>query len=328
MKVLIIKLGAIGDVVHTTVIATAIKQCFKDAEVHFLTVPSMVPLLKEHPHIDKVLEWNPAFRKSFKYLLEVAAIGRKEKYDAVFNMTRALRNILLSYLMFPKKVIGKRNYGKSWVEEYFLTAKSLFPELQLPSRLYLSVSEDAKFNVEELLAGYPSPYFLLFPTGGSDRTRQGRIWGLESWNILAKELLQNYGGTIFVSGSAGEAEYHSSLDDVVVLSGKCSLMETLALMSKSEFVISGDSGPAHMASALGVKTIALCGSTSPDKIKPYGDNGFEVSSPNDCRFCWQKKCKYLKNSTDKITPCMSAITPSMVISKIKNIEEALDKLKL
>lgn len=323
-KVLIIKLGAIGDVVHTTVISSAIKQLYPEVEVHFLTVPSMVPLLENHPHIDKVIEWNPKYRKSFKYLLEVASQGRKEKYDVIFNMTRALRNIVLSSLMFPKQVVGKQNFGKSWVEEYFLTAKAIIKDLRLPERLYLSVNHDSRQKIDEFLSSYNAPYYLLFPAGSSDKHRQGRIWGMDSWKELTSAL-KSLGGTVFVSGSSEEFEEHLVIDNALVVSGQHSLMETLALMERADYVISGDSGPAHLASALGTATIALCGSTSPDKIKPFGKNGFAIPSPNECRFCWAKKCKFLDDSGEKISPCMKAITPNMVVEKIKEIALTLDK---
>ena len=310
-KFLIIKLGAIGDVVHTTVIATAIKQKYPNSEVHFLTVPSMKSLLENHPHIDKVLEWNPAYRKSFKYLLKVAFQGRKEHYDVVFNMTRALRNIALSYLMCPRRVIGKQNFGKAWVEEYFLTAKAMMEELELPERLYLSVNDAAREKASNFLNSYPSPHYLFFPGGATDKSRQGRIWGLDAWKELATKLSIK-GGTVFVSGSSVEAEYHSCLDNAVVLSGQYSLTASLALMQQVDYVISGDSGPAHLSAAVGTKTIALCGSTSPDKIKPFGANGYAISSPNTCRFCWKKRCKFLKSSNEIITPCMKAITPESI----------------
>ena len=73
-----------------------------------------------------------------------------------------------------------------------------------------------------------------------------------------------------------------------------------------------------MASAHNIKTLALLGSTSPDKIKPYGQNGYYISADTDCKYCWQKKCKHLTNG-EKYTPCMEKITTDMVINKVREI---------
>ena len=83
-------------------------------------------------------------------------------------------------------------------------------------------------------------------------------------------------------------------------------------------MISGDSGPLHVASAHNIKTLALLGSTSPDKIKPYGKNGYYISAKYKCLYCWNKKCKYLTVNRVQ-TPCMEALSVDEVFEKIKEI---------
>ena len=73
-----------------------------------------------------------------------------------------------------------------------------------------------------------------------------------------------------------------------------------------------------LPSALDVKTLALLGSTSPDKIKPYGVNGHWISSNCECKYCWNKKCKLLQDN-ETYTPCMEALSPEEVFNKITEI---------
>ena len=317
-KILIIKLGAIGDVIHSTVIATSIKQIYPNWEIHFLTSTSIAPMLNDHPHIDKIIEWDNTKRKSFKYLFKIITQLFKEHYEVIFNPTRATRNYLLSYLAFPKKVINKKKHPEvSWVEEYFASAKNIFKDLTLPNRLYLGHNKIAEEKIKKDIKPLSRPIVVLSPGGEADLNREGRTWSLDSWQKLIDILNQNKINVI-ISGSKKERDYHLNLKQATILSGNYNLAETTALLANADLVIAGDTGPAHIAAATGTNTISLLGSTSPDKIKPFGENGYFVASPNQCRFCWSKKCKFTEFS-NKTTPCMQAITPEIVINKIKEL---------
>jgi len=319
-KVLIIKLGAIGDVVHTTIIATAIKQSHPDWEVHYLTLEGMTGLLNEHPHIDKLIVWDRAKRKSFRYFVKIALTLFQEHYDIVFNLTNAIRNVMFSILACPRKIAGKKTYGGLWIEDYFQVAKNLIPELVLPNRLYLGVNELARTEVQDFLKDYPRPYFVISPAGVSDKFRQGRIWDIMKWKKLTELIKNEFGGTVFVCGAKDERDLHELLhaENTVICSGEFSLAKSNALFSCADIMISGDSGPLHVASAHNVNTLALLGSTSPVQIRPYGENGHYISGDFDCKFCWEKKCKLMKDG-EKYTPCMESISPESVVERIKNI---------
>lgn len=316
-KILIIKFGAIGDIVHTSVVATAVKAAYPSCEVHYLTTKGYKAFLELQPDVDKIQLWDVVSAKSKKYLFQRTQELAKEGYDLVFNMTRSLKTILISYLIAPFNVVNKRNFKNvSWVEGHFLNAKRYLPSIFLPERLFWGVDKNLINKLEQEFAQYPRPYIMLFPSGEADNNRQGRTWGVDNWNTLVKELAP-FGGTIFVSGTVSERANHERITGAQILSGKHSLVESCHLMSMADLVISGDSGPAHIAAAYGVKTLALLGSTSIDKIKPFGYNGWAVSSPNQCNSCWKKKCKFFSKGQTGVTPCMNAITPALVVEKIK-----------
>ena len=309
-----------GDVIHSTVIATAIKQAHPDWQVDFLSTSYYAEIIKTHPHIDNVISWEEKKRKSYFYLFNVALDLFKTRYDVVFNLTRAMRNSLLAKLAFPKKYVGKKSFETSWVEEYFLTAKSVVEDIELPERLYLNPPDIDTTKVDEIIKDCPKPFFVFSPGGSSDLNRQGRIWNLENWKILAQKIHEKYSGTIFVCGSKREKERHSALktDYIKVLTADLTTSEMSYLLSKSDMMISGDTGPAHVASAYNMKTLVLLGSTSPDKIKPYSENGFYISSKHDCLYCWKKKCPYLKDN-ETYTPCMEALSVEEVFEKVKEV---------
>lgn len=317
-KILIIRLGALGDVVMTTIIASAIKQKHPDYKIHYLTQIEIAPILENHPHIDKVITWNTKNRKSIKQLLETGKNLFNERYDIVFNLTNAIRNILLSLMCCSKKIVNRKYTKGSWIDDFFQTAKSVIKDIEQPERLYLGINKDSQKKIENFLKDYQKPHIAIIAGGATDRNRQGRIWNIQNWKKLIEKLQNLYGGTIFVCGGKSEKKYHEQLatNNVIICSGNFNISESNAMFKEMDLMLSGDTGPVHIASAHNIKTLTLLGSTSPNKIKPYGKNGYYISSDDDCKYCWKKKCKFLKEG-EKYTPCMEHITVNMVLNKIK-----------
>ena len=199
-------------------------------------------------------------------------------------------------------------------------AKNVIKEIELPERLYLNSDITGFDQYEEIIKDCPRPHFIISPGGANDKNRQGRIWNIQKWKSLCEKLYQEYKGTIFVCGSSDEIEKHYCLETecVKILTGKLNTKEMSQFISKSDMFISGDTGPLHVASAHNIKTLALLGSTSPDKIKPYGPNGHYISAKYDCLYCWQKKCRYKEENKD-YTPCMEALSEQEVFEKIRQI---------
>ena len=316
-KILIYRPGAIGDVVMTTVMAKAIKEKHPNWTIHYLTQSNICPILENNPYIDKLIVMKRKERKSFSYIFNLIKTLFAEHYDVIFNLTNSVRNIFISIMAMPKRVVLRKEYEGSWVEDYFLTAKQVFPDIELPKSLELGINETDAETVSKLLNNFPKPHIMVIPGGGTDKNRQGRIWNIQKWAELHKLLLDRYGGTIFVVGNKRERKIHEELADsrVILTSGEYTLSESSALLSKADLVISGDTGTVHIASAHNVPAISLLGSTSPDKVKPYGEKGFYISADTDCQFCWKKKCKHLKKG-DIYTPCMENISPQTVMDKI------------
>ncbi len=312
------KPGAIGDVVHTTIITAAIKAKHPDWEVHYITRPYIAPLLINNSTVDKVYTYEKNGNQSF---LELMSDLRKEHYDIIMPLSCTTRLILLAIGALPKKIGFRHAYkNKSWVEEYFYSAKRLMPDLELPDHLVLNNNKETETLIKKQLSEYPRPYIMFSPGKSEHQIREGRVWNIDKWKELAKELHATYGGTIFVLGSASEIKAHTQLeqDGVVILSGQYDLDGSCAVLSQADLVISGDSGPAHIATAYGVKTIAILGSTSPDKIKPYGKNGYVVEPKTECKYCWKKKCKYTKHG-ELYAPCIESITVEDVLNKVKEV---------
>ena len=316
-KILIIRLGAIGDVVHSTIIQQSVKQKYPESEIHFLTSDFIAPLLENDPNLAKVYRFDNNKKDDFFYLCTLGISFRQEKYDIIINLSNSLRNKFLMALAKPKRIVSRNRNRIHAVDSFFNSAKEAFEDIEKPQDLKLSLSTQTIASVEAKTKDYPRPFFVINPGGENDNLRQGRIWSLKNWIDLSNKLIKKYGGTVFVAGSKNEKDYHKELlkiHSAVLFSGELKLDESAALFAMADLFISGDSGPLHMASALGVDTLGLMGSTTAIACGPYGSRGYSVSPLFECPSGCDKICLQSQESIYK--PCMQSITPEIVFDFI------------
>jgi len=320
MKYLIIRLGAIGDVVHSTIIAQAIKTKYPQAEIHFLTSMHIASLLENNPFIDKVISFNIKHKDNIFYLLKLGFKFYLEKYDAIFSLSNTTRNIILSRVANPKRIIKRNSNRVHAVDAFYNTALDELSDIEKPERIIFKMNDTLIDNIKTKISSYPAPYFVFSPGGENDNARQGRIWADEYWVELGNKIVDKFGGTIFVCGSKSEAKSHEKFKQIknaVILSGELSLAESATLYSLADLFVSGDSGPLHIAACFDINIVALYGSMNPSSVAPYGHKNSCIIPAIKCKFCGKKVCHELKLG-EKITPCMKSITPDMVFDFIKN----------
>jgi len=319
MKYLIIRLGAIGDVVHSTIIAQAIKNKDNNCEIHFLTADFIKPLIELSPFIDKVIPFDMKKSNNFFYLFKTGFKLLFERYDIIFPLSNTVRNFIMTYFAFPKKIVKRNRNRVHAVDAFYNTAVDGLGELEKPKKIILNINPELKEKINGLTKDFPRPYFVFSPGGANDNARQGRIWADESWIELGNQLVSKYGGTVFIVGSKGEREHHKVFEKInnsKIFSGELSLEESAALYSLSDIFFSGDSGPLHIAGCFDCNIIALYGSTNPISVSPYGHDNSCIIPKTDCKFCEKRVCSELKEG-EKITPCMRSITPEMILGFIE-----------
>ena len=318
MKVLIIRLGAIGDVVHATIIADMIKNSDDSSVVDFLSAKYITDLLNVQKSVRKTFPFDLSKKDNLLYLTKLGLELRKEKYDIVFVLTNSFRCWYLTRIINPKKIIP-RNKLVNGIEGFYTTGLKLSSDFKKPKKQNFQISDELKSKVAKYLGDGESPIVVFNPCGLNDKRRQGRTWRDTYWIELGNKLSEKYGARIFVTGSKEEAQVHqiySAIKGAVILSGQLSLLESASVFASANLVIAGDSGPVHISAAVGAKTLSLLGSTGANVGAPYGENGYYIDSNFECRHCEQKKCKLLKDG-EKYTPCMDAITPDTVLKFIE-----------
>ncbi len=319
-KVLIIKLGAIGDVIHSTMLAQSIKRADPNCIVHFMTSDFITPLLENNPDIDKVIWFTGHRANDYPYLIFKGLSLMFQRYDAVFPLSNSIRNYIMMFFMFPKQIIRRNKNRVHAVDCFYNTAVDNFGEIEKPKSLRIFVKDELKNKIQEQFKNYPRPWIIFNPGGANDLDRQGRIWEDNYWKELGNSIVNEYGGTIFICGSNKEIELHKQYEAIknsVILTGKMELIESTALYALSDLFISGDTGPLHIASALDIKVLAILGSMAAETVKPYCIQSY-VAEPNiECKGCGQKVCKLLEEG-EKVTPCMKSIHPEDILKIIKD----------
>lgn len=319
-KILFIRIGAIGDVVHTLNAPRAVKALYPDMEIHYLTsLPE--DFLSNIPYIDKIWEFS-GFKKTSifsKELKDYAKFLKEERFDAVINFQPSIKTRVLARLAGIKNVYNYRKRNKRHaVKDYWLTARRAFPELSLADDLQLSFDDENTSKMQTKLEGLKRP-FVVFNSGHVFAKRQGRTYPIDKWVELGNRIQEKYDGTIIVTGVKEDAEILKPLEVIkgsVSFVDKLSLVENSALIGCTDLIISGDSGPLHIASALGVKVIGLFGAMPISRTGPWGNNCITITSSKKCVPCGRRKCKYLYGTKELYSPCMKEIEVDDIFEKV------------
>lgn len=321
-KVLIIRTGAIGDVIHTTNTFRAIKDAHPEVEIHYLTSINESMLVYDKNLAKVWVIESEKFKPFSKYTMEFAKKLKAEKFDVAINLQPSFKTRLLVELAKIKTHFNYKKKSKLHaVQNYWETAKKAFPDIKNYSDLKMYLNPEVSEKMHSELSKYKRPLVVL-NAGHVFAKRQGRTYPAEKWIELGNKIQEKYDGTILITGVKVDEEILKPLEQIknsVSFVSKLSLDENSALIKNSDILISGDSGPLHIASALGVKALGLFGSMPIERTGPCGENCSVVVSPMECAPCNHIKCKYLKGTDDLYSPCMKMI-------EVENIMVEVDKL--
>ena len=317
-KILIIRTGAIGDVVHTSALVQAIKEISPKTEIHYLSNKIMEFMFKRNPYITKFIDLDPKFKLFSSYTIQIAKLLKNEKYDLVINLQPSFKIKAIAHLAgIKKELVYKKDFNIHAVTNFWQTGLKAFPNMKKPEHLKLYLEQEVINRAKNKLENYKRP-FIVINAGGVFSKRQGRTYPLDKWIELGNKLQDKYNGTIILNGAKEDKDFLQPLNKIknsVNYIGELKLEDSCGIISQADIMISGDSGPLHIATALGVKSIGLYGSMPVKRTGCYS-NGINISSKKECVPCNRRKCKYLKG-TDKIyAPCMEEISVDSILDQI------------
>ena len=185
--------------------------------------------------------------------------------------------------------------------------------MELRSDIYTSPTDDSA--AEALLASLPAAPMLLFHYG---TTWQTKFWTEARWIELGKNVTLLYPGCsiLFSWGNEGEFLVVSRLAAAIGPGAKVierySLKGLTALLKKADVVVGGDTGPVHLAAAVGTPTVSFYRASNGKRSGPRGSRHVIIQAPLDCTACFQTKC-------DKDALCRDSITVQAVVSGIEKL---------
>ena len=342
-KILIVKLSAIGDVVHTLPALNALRRYFPNAHITWLVEEAAADLVAGHRCLDRVLvsqrkRWEAALRKG--HLLEgirpAIAFLRKlrdTRYDMILDFQAALKGAILISLARGRRKIG---FGPGMEHQehsyWFLNEKipavdmeihalerglMLLEAIGVPAgaiAYHLPIDTADRQKVDNLLEIHHQPHSAVPIAINPVAQWETKLWLPERFAELADRLIDRHDARVFFTGSRADRSMISIIMDsmhheAINLAGETSLVELAALYRRMALLITTDTGPMHICAAVETPVVALFGPTAEWRTGPYGDLHQIVAPAVDCRPCFKRTCSHCT--------CMRQISVEDVMNKVQ-----------
>lgn len=317
MQVVIYHPAAIGDVLLATPVARALKQHFPGCRITHLTHESLFALLSHCPYIDELAPVSGGLLERHKTVSSL-------KPQRVVDLSGSLKSRLVTFANAPDVVHYKKQVKAAppmmhAVENFLQTIAAWDVPAPQPVFPTLSVESLPKPSIS-----IPPGSIALVPGVGSLRAH--RAWPKTKWIALGKEIISRLKRPVLLIGGEAErdlcAEIASQLsDECIDACGRLSLPESAAAIAACDILLSGDTGPAHLAVAVGTRVIGLYGPTFAERSGPYGPANQVISVSREC------ECKQLKQCKFKLEDgrCMDQITYEAVYELLTASDEMVAK---
>jgi len=300
MKILIIRFSSIGDIIITTPIIKSLRDKYPRAKIDFLTKEKFVTLLKHNPYIDNII----SFEKANFSIWELRKIVKKANYSLIIDLHNSLRSRFVRAFLPSKIVHIKKKYFKRFAlirlkinflkndlpiyKRYYEPLK--FLDLQESKQYIVKFLNKSLISVQKYLKNNKSP--ILIALSSAHNTKK---WPTKKFIHLIK-MLKNH-SIILLGGKKEllESQYiQRRCPQLQNLTNKLSLLDTVALMSKSRLLICHDSGLLHLGQSQNLPTVAIFGCTTYELgFFPVNTNSTVVEKKMSCRPCThngKKKC--------------------------------------
>lgn len=329
MNVLIVRPDGIGDVLLSLPVATQLKRLVPGVTVGFLTSPTVAPLLDRHPDVDYVrtIRFTDPFKKlrlAFSQGVDAAIFLKPfRRFMWAAWVAGVPIRVATGYrwysLLANRHVYEHRSEFSKHESEYnveMLKGLGLSPQPISPPVLTLTDAE--REAGASRWSGLPGPRVVVHPGGVS-----ARRWRLEHYRDLVVTLTNSGYGVVLTGSEQERTEFAKCLPmsaafppGVVNLMGNLSLRELMSIIANAHVVVSGATGPAHLAAALEVPTISLFDprrNNLPVRWKPLGAGALLRPDVPTCEKCIGEVCSYWD--------CLDRFTVAKVTAAIDKVLE-------
>ncbi len=333
-RVALIKPSALGDVVHALPVLTALRRRYPDAHITWVVNQAFEPLLRGHPDLDATLPfdrhalktgWASALRASAVFLGEC----RRRRFDLVIDLQGLLRSgVMTAASGAPRRVgLSSAREGARWfytdvvdvadfrvlhaVDRYWLVAEALGAG-DGPKTFRVPVPEAERRWAAVQLAPFPRPW-LAVGVGSRWPTKR---WPPRHFAALARQAQAQFGGTAVFVGSGDDTALARQAAEPLTgprldLTGVTTLPRLAAVLEAADVMLANDTGPLHLAAALGRPVVAPYTCTRVRLSGPYGGEAGAAETRVWCRGSYLKRCARLE--------CMDELTPDRLWPLLRQV---------
>ena len=316
-KLLIVRLGSLGDIIHTIPAQQLLAQHFSQAQIHWLTEPPYQTLLDRIPGITQVwLADTKKWRRKLSSLGESTQLVRslrQHHFDIALDFQGLVKSALLAKLSGAKRVVGfAAHQSREPASRYFYSetvvgddgSRPHVVEINLQLARSLGCSKDGASPLIPL--DIPSEAFdyvddqlsrnnfsnpILVNPGAGWVTK---LWPLKNYAHLMRRIHEELGHEVVLTYGPGEEDV---LQEIQTLSAPrpitafpTTFLQLAALCRRARLLIGGDTGPLHLAVALGTPTVAILGPTSPWRNGPFNSKDPVVKRYLSCSNSYKRTC--------------------------------------
>ena len=337
MKILIVRLDRIGDVVLSTPVIKALRDAYPKSRISFLTGPHCREILEGNPHLDEVIIYDKKEReRGILGNLRFISRLRKIKFDLAVILHPTNRSHLIAFLagipervgydkkmgiLLTKKIPHLKQLGLKHEIDYTLDILRYIGIEPKERRLCMPINDDSELKVGDIFAKCgikEGDLVITLNPGGSCPSKR---WGLENYIKVGNDAARRYGARIVVicgslDKSLGDNVADSISAKAVNLSGRTTVGDLASVLRRSRLLISNDSGPVHIACAVGTPVIAIFGRSdrglSPERWGPTGEDDVALHKDVGCAVCLAHNCELGFK-------CLEAITVDEVLKAAEKI---------
>jgi heptosyltransferase-1 len=335
LKILILKPSSLGDVIQALPVLRLLKLHWPQSEIFWWIDANLVPLLEGDPDLAGVVRFErqrwarpvywPEMLRSIQWM-------RRQSFDLVVDLQCLLRSGAFAWLAKGERLVGlderregargfydiavrRESYHTHAVDWYLETLKAIDVPVHwnfnwIPERSTVASSIREKWPVG-------SRRWIVLQPGARWSNKR---WPVENYAALVRELADGHRdlGFAILGGGAdrelGTAIAQAAPEHCLDLTGKISLPEMVEWIRLSSLMIANDTGPMHVAAALGKPLVGVFGPTEPRRTGPYGQLNNVLQAELPCVPCMKSECAYAKP-----LECLHRVTPKLVSARAQRI---------
>ncbi|MFC1859183.1 lipopolysaccharide heptosyltransferase I [Thermodesulfobacteriota bacterium] len=345
MNILIVKTSAIGDVTHTLPALNALRRQYPEAHIAWLVEEAAADVVQGHKALNRVLvskrkQWAEDFRglsfpNAAKEVYSFICQLRDTEYDWVIDFQSLLKSAVFVTLAKAKRKIGF-DKGMEHAEYSYLFLNERIPPVSMEHHAVLRdlmLLESLGIKTDQVVFDFPiddthrnqlkillneyeinsaGPLIAINPVAKWET----KLWDSRNFAGVADQLITRYRANIIFTGGADDSVTIQNIishmaGPAINLAAKTTIKTLAALLERVDFLVSTDTGPMHLAAALGTPVVAIFGPTAPWRTGPYGPNHQVIRAELTCSPCFKRQCP--------TTDCMKQITAAQVLDGIKKL---------